>query len=80
MLQESDLLHLNEDERNLLRKLKIEDDVASPSETGRVPRGRKKKQPNKSPEVMAQRRRKIWAVMAKKELGKVSMLLIYSYF
>ena len=35
-------------------------------------RGRgKKKHNNKSPEVMALRRRKIWALMAKKELGKV---------
>lgn len=67
--QESDLSHLNEEERNLLRKLRIEE--SGPVETGRAPRGRKKKQPNKSPEVMAQRRRKIWSVMAKKELGKV---------
>lgn len=69
---ESDLLHLNEEERNLLRKIKIEDEASGAAETGRAPRGRKKKQQStKSPEVMAQRRRKIWAVMAKKELGKV---------
>lgn len=34
------------------------------------PRGRKKHN-NKSPEVMAMRRRKIWIMMSKKELGKV---------
>lgn len=34
------------------------------------PRGRKKHN-NKSPEVMAIRRRKIWVMMSKKELGKV---------
>lgn len=35
-------------------------------------RGRgKKKHINKSPEVMAMRRRKIWMMMSKKELGKV---------
>ncbi|XP_050471357.1 chromatin-remodeling ATPase INO80 [Bombus huntii] len=34
------------------------------------PRGRKKHN-NKSPEVMAMRRRKIWVMMSKKELGKV---------
>lgn len=33
-------------------------------------RGRKKHN-NKSPEVMAMRRRKIWVMMSKKELGKV---------
>ena len=33
-------------------------------------RGRKKHN-NKSPEVMALRRRKIWIMMSKKELGKV---------
>ncbi|KAK3911986.1 Chromatin-remodeling ATPase INO80 [Frankliniella fusca] len=69
---ESDLLHLNEEERNLLRKIKIEDEASTATDSGRAPRGRKKKQQStKSPEVMAQRRRKIWAVMAKKELGKV---------
>ncbi|XP_014219973.1 putative DNA helicase Ino80 isoform X2 [Copidosoma floridanum] len=36
------------------------------------PRGRSKKKHNtKSPEVMAMRRRKIWMMMSKKELGKV---------
>lgn len=35
---------------------------------------KKKGQQSKDPEVMAYRRRKIWSVMAKKELGKVSTM------
>lgn len=71
-------MHLNEEERNLLRKLRIDDEVASPVEATRGPRGRKRKQQsNKSPEVMAQRRRKIWAIMAKKETGKVLSKNLY---
>ncbi|XP_043490017.1 chromatin-remodeling ATPase INO80 isoform X2 [Polistes fuscatus] len=42
------------------------------------PRGRKKHN-NKSPEVMAIRRRKIWVMMSKKELGKVQRAKINNH-
>lgn len=43
-------------------------------------RGRgKKKHNNKSPEVMAMRRRKIWVMMSKKELGKVQRAKINNH-
>ncbi|XP_039288184.1 chromatin-remodeling ATPase INO80 [Nilaparvata lugens] len=48
---------------------------AKPSMSGKSGMGgrskSKKKSQNKDPEVMAYRRRKIWSVMAKKEVGKV---------
>ncbi|XP_033207713.1 chromatin-remodeling ATPase INO80 [Belonocnema kinseyi] len=44
------------------------------------PRGRgRKKHNNKSPEVMALRRRKIWIMMSKKELGKVQRAKINNH-
>lgn len=41
-------------------------------------RGRKKHN-NKSPEVMAMRRKKIWIMMSKKELGKVQRAKINNH-
>ena len=44
------------------------------------PRSRgKKKHATKSPEVMALRRRKIWLMMSKKELGKVQRAMINNH-
>lgn len=48
------------------------DDSDSELVMNHLSRGRgKKKHNNKSPEVMAMRRRKIWMMMSKKELGKI---------
>lgn len=38
---------------------------------GKGSRGKRRADKLKSPEVMAMRRRKLWAVMSKKELAKV---------
>lgn len=46
--------------------------------TSKPPKNKKKTQQAKNPEIMAHRRRKIWAIMAKKELGKVNELNIIS--
>lgn len=60
---------------NIKEELEEEIDDSKPSSplTGTMPskRGRKKGSLNKTPEVMAARRRKVWQLMAKKELGKV---------
>lgn len=41
---------------------------------GKGTRGKRKADKVKSPEVMAIRRRKLWAMMSKKELAKVSLI------
>ncbi|XP_054271279.1 chromatin-remodeling ATPase INO80 [Macrosteles quadrilineatus] len=46
---------------------------------GKMLKNRKKAQQLKNPEVMAHRRRKIWAIMAKKELGKVQRAKINNH-
>lgn len=63
-----------------LRNIKEEDDpdniMAPPSSSNsntsqKFRPNKRRSQPNKNPEVMTIRRRKIWMMMAKKELGKV---------
>uniref|UniRef100_A0A1B6DCW5 Chromatin-remodeling ATPase INO80 n=1 Tax=Clastoptera arizonana TaxID=38151 RepID=A0A1B6DCW5_9HEMI len=56
---------LNED---ILNELKF---CPKPSSSLKSSKSKKKVQQGKSPEIMAHRRRKIWAVMAKKEVAKV---------
>ncbi|GLG99213.1 Putative DNA helicase Ino80 [Gryllus bimaculatus] len=71
--QEHENLDDFEFEEGLLN-LKEEDDpdyyLETPSTT-KLTRGRRKSQQAKNPELMAIRRRKIWMMMSKKELGKV---------
>lgn len=44
---------------------------------GKLSKSKKKALQSKNPEVMAHRRRKIWAIMAKKELGKVKFIFMF---
>lgn len=63
------------DGQNLSIKEELDDDEdskpASPGGSGVRRRSRKNKLGIKTPEVMAARRKKVWQLMAKKELGKV---------
>ena len=51
----------------------VREEVVQSTSRGRKAGGHKKKVSQaKNAEIMAHRRRKIWAIMAKKELGKVN--------
>jgi hypothetical protein len=55
----------------------VREEVVQTTARGRKAGGHKKKiSQAKSAEIMAHRRRKIWAVMAKKELGKVNVNIV----
>lgn len=62
-----------------LLNLKEEDDpdgfVDMTPTTAKSSKSKKKDKQAKNPEIMAIRRRKIWVMMSKKELGKVSKCL-----
>jgi DNA helicase INO80 len=73
-LQEQDAMEDFDFEEGLLN-LKDEDDpdsfVDMPPVTTKSSKAKKKDKQAKNPEIMAIRRRKIWVMMSKKELGKV---------
>lgn len=62
----------NEEKLGALDEFEDEHERLKPvSGQGKGSRGKKRADKQKSPEVMAMRRRKLWAVMSKKELAKV---------
>lgn len=72
MMEDGDFDGADIDWEDQLLLMKDEDGFDSkPHSPGASKRGRKKQALLKTPEVMAARRRKIWQLMAKKELGKV---------
>ncbi|XP_063241370.1 chromatin-remodeling ATPase INO80-like isoform X2 [Bacillus rossius redtenbacheri] len=77
--QETDEL----DYEDMLTDVKVEDDADGYADAScgypRGSRSRKRAQQSRSPEVMAIRRRKIWMMMSKKELGKVQRAKINNH-
>jgi DNA helicase INO80 len=78
LLQEQDAMEDFDFEEGLLN-LKDEDDPESFVDmtpvTTKSSKGKRKDRQAKNPEIMAIRRRKIWVMMSKKELGKVRKCL-----
>lgn len=56
-----------------MSKIVLEDENAKPIARNKRNNHKRKSSQNKAAEIMAHRRRKIWANMAKKEVGKVCL-------